>query len=183
MREILRRNIEIFDVFLAASEKAVLLFERFATGKAPIGVFALSNADTFKETDMIEAVNKSVRGAAAPLVQLLAALLVIVSLQAPAQAAMVSTQAVIAAHDSRSKVAEYLQRDAVREALMAQGVDADAALLRVERLTDAEVAMLADRIDELPAGGDIVGAALLVFFVLLATDILGYTHVFPFVNR
>jgi hypothetical protein len=29
----------------------------------------------------------------------------------------------------------------------------------------------------------IVGAGLLVFFVLLVTDILGLTHVFPFVTR
>ena len=37
----------------------------------------------------------------------------------------------------------------------------------------------ADR-DALPAGGDLIGAALIVFLVLLATDIMGYTKVFPF---
>jgi hypothetical protein len=40
--------------------------------------------------------------------------------------------------------------------------------------------------DQLPAGGDgigtIVGAAVLVFLILLITDILGFTHVFPFVK-
>jgi hypothetical protein len=33
----------------------------------------------------------------------------------------------------------------------------------------------------LPAGGvDLLGAVLIVFLVLLLTDILGYTKVFPF---
>jgi hypothetical protein len=52
---------------------------------------------------------------------------------------------------------------------------------RVGALTDAEAAELAGRIDELPAGGvGILGAILIVFLVLLLTDILGYTKVFPF---
>ncbi|HVJ23762.1 MAG TPA: PA2779 family protein, partial [Burkholderiales bacterium] len=47
--------------------------------------------------------------------------------------------------------------------------------------TDAEAAELAARIDDLPAGGiGIVGAILVVFLVLLLTDILGYTKIFPF---
>jgi len=41
--------------------------------------------------------------------------------------------------------------------------------------------------DQLPAGGSaigtIVGAAVLIFLVLLITDILGFTHVFSFVNH
>jgi hypothetical protein len=41
--------------------------------------------------------------------------------------------------------------------------------------------------DKLPAGGDglgiLVGAALIVFLVLLFTDIAGYTDVFPFVKH
>jgi hypothetical protein len=40
--------------------------------------------------------------------------------------------------------------------------------------------------EELPASGDgvgvIVSAAVLIFLVLLITDIVGLTHVFPFVN-
>ena len=52
---------------------------------------------------------------------------------------------------------------------------------RVAALTDAEAAELAARLDELPAGGvSILGAILIVFLVLLLTDILGYTKVFPF---
>jgi hypothetical protein len=47
--------------------------------------------------------------------------------------------------------------------------------------------MVAEQLERLPAGGSavgvIIGAALIVFLVLLATDILGYTDVFPFVKK
>ena len=58
-----------------------------------------------------------------------------------------------------------------------------AMLDRVARLSctaaPPEPWRLADQIDSAPAGG-IIGAILLVFFVLLVTDILGLTKVFPF---
>ena len=48
-------------------------------------------------------------------------------------------------------------------------------------MTDAEAAQLVSNIDALPAGGvGILGAIVLVFLVLLVTDILGYTKMFPF---
>jgi hypothetical protein len=60
------------------------------------------------------------------------------------------------------------------------GVDADAARARVDALTDDEATDLAARIDQLPAGGDILGVIFVIFIVLLVTDILGLTKVFPF---
>ena len=67
------------------------------------------------------------------------------------------------------------------------GVDPVEAQLRVAGLSDAEVSRLAGRIDTLPAGegalGAIVRAALIVFLVLLVTDLLGFTNVFPFTNN
>jgi hypothetical protein len=57
----------------------------------------------------------------------------------------------------------------------------------VESLSDAEAVDVASRIDQLTAGGSavgvIVGAILLVFLVLLITDLLGLTDVFPFVKK
>jgi hypothetical protein len=51
----------------------------------------------------------------------------------------------------------------------------------VAALTDEEAAQLAGKLDRLPAGGDgIVGVLLIVFLVLLITDILGLTKIFPF---
>ncbi len=57
----------------------------------------------------------------------------------------------------------------------------------VAALSDAEVAKLASDIKTSPAGqgaiGAIVGAALLIFIVLLITDLLGFTSVFGFTNK
>ena len=42
------------------------------------------------------------------------------------------------------------------------------------------MAAMSQQLDNAPAGGDILGVVLTVFFVLLITDILGLTKVFPF---
>lgn len=108
---------------------------------------------------------------------LAAVLILSLAVPLPAQAAMLSTEAAL----SRAELLRTLDRADVREQLAAYGVSADAVRARVAALTDAEAADLAARIDELPAGGiGIVGAVVLVFLVLLLTDILGYTKVFPF---
>jgi hypothetical protein len=70
---------------------------------------------------------------------------------------------------------------------VALGVDPAEARARVAALTDDELAQVAGRLDALPAGGDglgvVLGVGLVVFLVLLVTDILGYTRVFPFVRH
>lgn len=78
-----------------------------------------------------------------------------------------------------ARLAAALARDDVHAELLRQGVDPTLAQERIAALTDAEATRLADQIDSAPAGG-IIGAILLVFFVLLFTDILGLTKVFPF---
>lgn len=106
----------------------------------------------------------------------------------PAQAAMVSTGEVIAGDDSltsdRDRLNALMQREDVRAEMRRQGVDPDEAAARVAALSDAEVAQLTAQIDELPAGqsaiGVIVGAIVLVFLVLLITDLLCLTSVFDF---
>lgn len=105
------------------------------------------------------------------------------SLPLTAQAAMVGTDQVLAAPSAdaqRDRVNSFLVREDVRGALAAQGVSAEAALARVQAMSDAEVAQLAGRVDQAPAGGDILGVAFTVFIILLITDILGLTKVFPF---
>jgi len=97
----------------------------------------------------------------------------------PASAGIVTTDQ-LAASAERDQVKDFLQRAEVRSRLQSMGVDADAARARVNALTDAEARDLAARIDELPAGGEILGILLTVFIVLLITDILGFTKVFPF---
>lgn len=102
-----------------------------------------------------------------------------------AHAGIVSTDAVLSeasgtASAERSRVTAFLQRDDVRQALQAQGVASEAAVERVNAMSDTEVAQLAGRIDQAPAGGDVLGMLFTVFIILLVTDILGLTKVFPF---
>jgi hypothetical protein len=100
-----------------------------------------------------------------------------------AQAAIVSTEEAVASPATalqRERVATFLARDDVRQALQSHGVTGDAATARVQAMTDAEVAQLAGQMDQLPAGGDILGIMFTIFIILLITDILGLTKVFPF---
>jgi hypothetical protein len=98
-------------------------------------------------------------------------------------AGMISSEAVISASD-RDRIVSALDRADVRSQLSRLGVKPADVSARIAALTDAEAAQIARQIDELPAGGDGVGAVLgaivLVFLVLLITDILGLTKVFPF---
>jgi len=107
-----------------------------------------------------------------------------------AQAQMIGTDRVIATQRGeaqREKVATFLAREDVKQVMAQQGVDAVEAQNRVASLNDDEVARLAGSIDSLPAGGDgvgtVIGAAVFIFLVLLITDLLGLTHVYPFVNH
>jgi hypothetical protein len=96
----------------------------------------------------------------------------------PVQAAMLSTEA---GGGGRERIAALLEREEVRAQFVARGIGIEQAQARVAALTDAEAAELAARVDALPAGGaDVLGVALVVFLVLLLTDILGYTNIFPF---
>ena len=110
--------------------------------------------------------------------RLLAGLLILsLVLPLPVRAALVGTHAAL----DHQRIASLLERADVQERLRAHGVDPAEARARVTALTDAEAAQLVSNIEQLPAGGiGIVGAIVLVFLVLLVTDILGYTKVFPF---
>jgi hypothetical protein len=107
-----------------------------------------------------------------------------------AQAALVSTEQVLAAGNGatdRARVLAFLERAEIREQITALGVDPAEAAARVAALSDAQVREIAGQLDQLPAGqgavGVVVGAILIIFLVLLVTDLLGLTNVFPFVKR
>jgi hypothetical protein len=122
--------------------------------------------------------------------QLLSGLLVMtvlfMSIAGPASAALISTdqtaEAVASADASaeRARVRNWLAREDVVRQMRDLGVSATEAQQRVAALSDEEARDLAGKMDELPAGGDVIGVLFAVFIVLLVTDILGVTKVFPF---
>lgn len=100
-----------------------------------------------------------------------------------ASAAIVSTREATAPTGmaaERERIIGFFSRDDVRKSLEAHGVAPQAAIDRVGALSDEEVQQLAARIDQAPAGGDVIGVLFAVFIILLVTDILGLTKVFPF---
>jgi hypothetical protein len=75
------------------------------------------------------------------------------------QAAAPSSQA------DRAAVLSFVSRADVASQLGSMGLDAATAKDRVAAMTDAEVAYLAGRIEQLPAGGDTAGVILLILII------------------
>ncbi len=120
------------------------------------------------------------------LTALLAVSILFVSVQPAVNAAIVSTSDIAATEQSqigREYLLSALEKEEVRTALSIQGVDLEMAKQRVSVMTDEEVRALNQKMDEMPAGGGALGVVVLIFLVLLFTDIMGWTDVYPFVNK
>ncbi|BAV34143.1 hypothetical protein SCL_1845 [Sulfuricaulis limicola] len=103
-----------------------------------------------------------------------------------AHAGMIGTEAVVNAaqtQQNRERVYSALNRGDVQAQLLARGVDPTQVQARLDSLTDEEMQTLATNMDQLPAGGGVVGALVLIFLVLLLTDLMGLTNIFPFVKH
>ena len=122
---------------------------------------------------------------------LVAALFLASTIYVPAaQASMVGTEALVhhqQIEQKRERIKAMLDRKDVRTRLVAMGVDPAHAKQRVDSLTNRQVNELSAKMDQMPAGAGIgesvLFVGLVVFLVLLATDIMGYTDVFPFVKK
>jgi hypothetical protein len=107
-----------------------------------------------------------------------------------ASAAIIGTETVLDAQkgqQARTYIHKILARKDVQQELEKQGIDTMEAKQRVDSLTDSEAVQLAKQIENLPAGrgavGSILFVALVVFLVLLITDIAGVTDVFTFIKK
>lgn len=105
-----------------------------------------------------------------------------------AQAGLVATDTVFQdakiISTAQQNVLALLNEQSVIDELTAMGVEPASVKQRVANLTDEELLELQNKLQSLPAGGiDAIAAALIVFLVLLATDIAGLTDIFPFVKK
>lgn len=92
----------------------------------------------------------------------------------------ISTEAA-ASSGVQERLQALLARADLAARLAERGVSVEQLRERVAALTDAEATALLAQIDSAPAGAaDIVGTLFTVFIILLVTDILGLTKVFPF---
>ena len=75
----------------------------------------------------------------------------------PAEAAMVTTEAAVnpaaELESDRAQVRAFLERDDVRAQMASYGLTPEEAIARVDSLTDREIALVAGKLDALPAGG------------------------------
>ena len=96
----------------------------------------------------------------------------------PAAAGMIGAedlQAVESASQAerdRAKVESFMERATVRERLQAMGVSGVASAARVASLSDAEVHALAQRIDTLPAGGELSNQDLIIILLVAILVVL-----------
>lgn len=120
------------------------------------------------------------------LTYVLCALVALAGLPAPTQAAIIGTDAVMAAGaraDSLARINRVLHTAEVRERMEALGVKPAAVDARLAALTDAELASFADRLDQSPAGGDALEVIGLVFLVLLILELVGVIDIFKTIGK
>lgn len=109
-----------------------------------------------------------------------------VSFQQAALAGIVSTSDLVDEQlvlTEKQRLIQLFASEQVQSQLVAMGVDPSDAQQRLENMTDEEIMAFSQQMDDMPAGSGVVGALVLVFLVLLVTDLLGYTDVFPFVKK
>jgi hypothetical protein len=115
------------------------------------------------------------------LALLAAASLAAASFQDVASAGVISTQQYLTAidrDDALARIDAVLAREEVRARLEHYGVDPVAADERIAALTDQELSLLATELENLPAGGDLLGVVGVVFIVLLILELVGVIDIF-----
>ena len=120
----------------------------------------------------------------------MAVLMLIVSIpKESVLAALIDTENVmdsVHSQEARDQVRQFLAREDIQSALIANGIDPIEAKRRIDALSDDEIIRISDQIDQLPAGGGAVEALLVIilalFLVLVILDLTGVTDVFPFIK-
>ena len=104
------------------------------------------------------------------------------SLSIPAaQARILTTEEFLGASDRSAHlqtVHGVLEQEAVKQQLIAYGVDPADAAERISGLSDQELAELAAQMEELPAGGSVLALIGAVFLVLIILELTGVINIF-----
>jgi hypothetical protein len=99
------------------------------------------------------------------------------SVIAPAQAAMMGTESLAAPATSTDA------RAALADKLISLGVERSDAESRVALLSNDQASEVLAKADELPAGAGALEVIALIFLILVITDLIGVTDVFPFIKK
>jgi hypothetical protein len=115
------------------------------------------------------------------LVAVLAISLFAASLQSAAYGGVISTQQYLTAVDreaARERIDAVLAREEVRDRLEHYGVAPEALDERLAALTDQELELLATDLEDMPAGGSLLGVIGVAFIVLLILELVGVIDIF-----
>lgn len=103
------------------------------------------------------------------------------SLHSTASAGVIGTPEYLSAADRAGQIARIestLSRADVQAQLVALGVDPVDATQRIAALSDTELSLMTEKLDQLPAGGSFLGVIGIVFVVLLILEITGVIDIF-----
>ncbi len=103
-----------------------------------------------------------------------------------AQASMVGTDTVVKQAQSqydRDHLRSLFERKDIQAQLRDRGVDPAQAQARVDSMTDEEVQQIAGRLDKLPAGAGALEIVLIILILLMITDLMGVTDIYPFIKK
>jgi hypothetical protein len=98
------------------------------------------------------------------------------------QAAMIGTDTLLESAQTHDSLQQILGREVAQQQLLAVGVDPEWVAKRTENLSESELARINQGIEQLNAGGDVLGVLLVVLIVFVITDVIGATDIFPFIH-
>lgn len=84
--------------------------------------------------------------------------------------------------NDKAALLQTINRVDVQEQLLGMGVNTAELESRISQMTQQEIAQLNQQINELPAGGDVLGIIVLIFIIFIITDVIGATDIFPFIH-
>jgi hypothetical protein len=103
-----------------------------------------------------------------------------------ASAAMIRTETLLEPDrrlQTRDDLQQLLARKDVQEALIACGINPVEAKARINSFSDTEIEQIAEKINQLPAGGGFANFAIVVALVIVIAFIIfeytGVTNIFP----
>ena len=79
---------------------------------------------------------------------------------------------------SMHNIEQSLSHDALARQMEAMGVDPAVVIERMAQLTDDELRVMESRLNDLPAGGDVLAVIGIVFVVLLILELVGVIDIF-----
>lgn len=78
----------------------------------------------------------------------------------------------------KSGISGLIERDDAKSIFRAYGVDEHQLASRIDKLTDDELALINDKVEELPAGAGFLGTVGLIAVILVILELLGAINIF-----